>query len=115
MLLLFIDFWEIHLKLGLSCQDVDQGRHVIKYNKLLSELDRLRNLRWKNFLADPPDNVLSDYLLVKEELHQHILIPKQIAKNITKEFFDQQKLVLYIWRELNLTESVMKSEGSLNQ
>ena len=39
-----------------------------------------------------------------------------MVKNlITKEFFDQQKLVLDIWKELNIIENILKSEGILNQ
>ena len=60
-----------------------------KSEKLLSEVDRLRNLKSRDFLNDPL--VLHDYLLVTE-VHQNT---KEFVKNlITQEFIDQQKLAL---------------------
>ena len=87
-----------------------------KSQKLLSDVDRLRNLKYRDFPNDPPDEVLYEYLLVKEELWQHIKITKEFAQNlITQEFIDQQKLVLDIWTNLDIIESIWKSRGSSNK
>ena len=85
-------------------------------DKVLSEVNRLRNLKYRDFPKDPPDKVLHDYLIVQEELQQHFLIPKEIVQNlITQEFIDQQKLALDIWTTLNIFESIWKSEGISNK